>query len=172
MKKKKIKNINDEQQIMLEKQQVEDIDMLCNFYLNMSMQFLREWGYDLKVTHLRYSPDKAQAMMNMGISDFKAYLRPTHELRVEYELAIDIGAPQNFNYVSSNGGMTIIEVSEPGETNPAYLLSAVFSLNDPYSKKKGVQRCLWRVFNQLCYEFSFTKEEVVEAVKNYRYLTV
>ena len=152
--------------------EAQDQDALCNFYTNMTIEGLRKLGYQVKVNHFRYHTKDIKYMIQQGVTHQEHLLKPTHELRAEYDLALDQGALVNYNYMSSHGGMTEVEIMEPGITDPqmAYLTTATCSIKDSYNKKKGVLICLGRIFNDMCEDYGFTKQEIKDAVVHYRYM--
>ena len=146
------------------------LDDLCFFYEHMTVEALRREGYKIRISHYRYTPETVNLMRACKMAIDPGYLAPMHQLRASFELAYENEPDRaNYNYISSHGGKTVLELLPPDETDQskAIVVEAWCSVKDVYNRKKGVLICLGRAFNALCKQHGFTKQDVIKAIAQF-----
>jgi hypothetical protein len=133
----------------------------------MEVELLRKQGYQIRVTHFRYTPESAATVRFQGMRVWREAMTPMHELRASFELD-QANQEADTNYMDSHGGATKIELKTPEGVE--FQSEAHCSIHDPYNKRKGVKITLSRIFNKLCEHYKINKHAVKEAVRQFAYL--
>ena len=140
------------------------LTLLCDFYNDISVEGLRAQGYQIKISHQRYSEAAVAMMRAEGITHDESRLKPGYEFRRSFEMNREQGyAP--ITTIAANGGKTIVSIIEPNGTGEKIDGVALCSLMDSYNKRKGVLICLGRIFHQLCTLHGYPKTTVTKYAK-------